>query len=214
MCVYQVPDAVPSPLVTAALSAQVHAAPFTTDTHPSRKGMMHACMNLGVRVAGKGDKRRNLRAGLPRVTTMEGGKPVGAGLARLPGRLTAELVLRSPQFMSCLGLYEIDLRGGQQRGGGSADLARGLAQRPTTGAASRKDMRCIRVLLTARACRDHRQQDCSDRELGSHRGAAWGVAAGHWVKAGSFEPSGGIHAPWAATEPVLIVLPRRTSLTA
>ena len=37
----------------------------------------------------------------------------GAGALgpRLVGRLTAELVLRSPQYMSCVKYYEIDLRG-------------------------------------------------------------------------------------------------------
>lgn len=30
---------------------------------------------------------------------------------RLAGRLTAELVLRSPQYMNCVKEYEIDLRG-------------------------------------------------------------------------------------------------------
>ena len=32
--------------------------------------------------------------------------------ARLAGRLTAELILRSPQYMSAVKDYEIDLRGG------------------------------------------------------------------------------------------------------
>lgn len=36
---------------------------------------------------------------------------VGAPLGpRILGRLTAELVLRSPQYMNCVGEYEIDLR--------------------------------------------------------------------------------------------------------
>ena len=30
---------------------------------------------------------------------------------RLAGRLTAELILRSPQYMNCVKEYEIDLRG-------------------------------------------------------------------------------------------------------
>lgn len=30
---------------------------------------------------------------------------------RLAGRLTAELILRSPQYMSCVHLYHLDLRG-------------------------------------------------------------------------------------------------------
>ncbi len=30
---------------------------------------------------------------------------------RLAGRLTAELILRSPQYMNCVKDYEIDLRG-------------------------------------------------------------------------------------------------------
>jgi len=30
---------------------------------------------------------------------------------RLAGRLTAELILRSPQYMNCVNDYEIDLRG-------------------------------------------------------------------------------------------------------
>ena len=36
----------------------------------------------------------------------------GAMGARLAGRLTAELILRSPQYMSAVKDYEIDLRGG------------------------------------------------------------------------------------------------------
>ncbi|KAG2435624.1 hypothetical protein HXX76_006827 [Chlamydomonas incerta] len=36
--------------------------------------------------------------------------PAPAG-PRLPGRLTAELIMRSPQYMSCIKFYEIDLRG-------------------------------------------------------------------------------------------------------
>jgi hypothetical protein len=35
------------------------------------------------------------------------GAPLGP---RILGRLTAELVLRSPQYMNCVGEYEIDLR--------------------------------------------------------------------------------------------------------
>ena len=35
----------------------------------------------------------------------------GALGVRLAGRLTAELVLRSPQYMSCCKDYELDLRG-------------------------------------------------------------------------------------------------------
>uniref|UniRef100_A0A061SG86 Uncharacterized protein n=1 Tax=Tetraselmis sp. GSL018 TaxID=582737 RepID=A0A061SG86_9CHLO len=30
---------------------------------------------------------------------------------RLAGRLTAELILRSPQYMNCCKMYEIELRG-------------------------------------------------------------------------------------------------------
>jgi hypothetical protein len=42
---------------------------------------------------------------------------LGASLtaARLGGKLTADLVLRSPQYMNCLGEYEIDLRGKEKR---------------------------------------------------------------------------------------------------
>lgn len=40
----------------------------------------------------------------------EGPRPAPVG-ARLPGRLTAELIMRSPQYMSCIKQYEIDLRG-------------------------------------------------------------------------------------------------------
>lgn len=36
---------------------------------------------------------------------------VGALGPRLAGRLTAELIMRSPQYMNCINLYEIDLRG-------------------------------------------------------------------------------------------------------
>lgn len=35
----------------------------------------------------------------------------GALGPRLPGRLTPELILRSPQYMDCLQKYELDLRG-------------------------------------------------------------------------------------------------------
>ncbi|KAG2501609.1 hypothetical protein HYH03_000114 [Edaphochlamys debaryana] len=38
-------------------------------------------------------------------------RPVPPAGPRLPGRLTAELISRSPQYMSCLKQYEIDLRG-------------------------------------------------------------------------------------------------------
>ncbi|MEW5304172.1 MAG: hypothetical protein WDW38_003539 [Sanguina aurantia] len=40
-------------------------------------------------------------------------RPTGAGALgpRLIGRLTAELILRSPQYMSCVKMYELDLRG-------------------------------------------------------------------------------------------------------
>ena len=43
---------------------------------------------------------------------------LGASLtsARLGGKLTADLVMRSPQYMNCLGEYEIDLRGKEGRG--------------------------------------------------------------------------------------------------
>lgn len=37
--------------------------------------------------------------------------PAGALGARLAGRLTAELIARSKQYMSCIGMYEIDMRG-------------------------------------------------------------------------------------------------------
>ena len=43
------------------------------------------------------------------------GLMAGAGAGslgpRLAGRLTAELILRSPQYMNCCKDYEIDLRG-------------------------------------------------------------------------------------------------------
>lgn len=42
---------------------------------------------------------------------MEARAGAGALGPRLAGRLTAELVLRSPQYMSCVKYYEIDLRG-------------------------------------------------------------------------------------------------------
>ncbi len=40
-------------------------------------------------------------------------RPSGAGALgpRLAGRLTAELILRSRQYMSCISQYEVDLRG-------------------------------------------------------------------------------------------------------
>lgn len=42
---------------------------------------------------------------------MDGRAGAGALGPRLAGRLTAELILRSPQYMSCVKDYEIDLRG-------------------------------------------------------------------------------------------------------
>ncbi|GLC40560.1 hypothetical protein PLESTB_000045000 [Pleodorina starrii] len=41
---------------------------------------------------------------------MEARPAAGVG-PRLPGRITAELIMRSPQYMSCIKQYEIDLRG-------------------------------------------------------------------------------------------------------
>ncbi|PNH08090.1 U2 small nuclear ribonucleoprotein A' [Tetrabaena socialis] len=38
-------------------------------------------------------------------------RPQASQGPRLPGRITAELIMRSPQYMSCIKLYEIDLRG-------------------------------------------------------------------------------------------------------
>eukprot|EP00879_Flechtneria_rotunda_P022090 GHRR01023308.1.p1 GENE.GHRR01023308.1~~GHRR01023308.1.p1 ORF type:complete len:121 (+),score=13.30 GHRR01023308.1:175-537(+) len=38
-------------------------------------------------------------------------RPSGSLGPRLAGRLTADLIMRSPQYMSCIKLYEIDLRG-------------------------------------------------------------------------------------------------------
>ena len=63
---------------------------------------------------------------------MDGGPPLG-GLPPPPptGRLTPDLILRAPQFMNCLGDYEIDLRGalffGAAGGDRSAQLALALA---------------------------------------------------------------------------------------
>jgi hypothetical protein len=52
---------------------------------------------------------------------MDTARPGGApGAPRLLGRLTAELISRSPQYMSCISNYEIDLRGGWCRGGRAA----------------------------------------------------------------------------------------------
>jgi hypothetical protein len=44
---------------------------------------------------------------------MDGPKNIAAGAigSRIAGRLTADLILRSPQYMSCVGEYHIDLRG-------------------------------------------------------------------------------------------------------
>ena len=43
---------------------------------------------------------------------MEPGRVAAGSLGpRLAGRLTAELILRSPQYMNCVKEYEIDLRG-------------------------------------------------------------------------------------------------------
>ncbi len=56
---------------------------------------------------------------------------------RLAGRLTAELILRSPQYMNCVKQYEIDLRGAHHArpgGRGSGMSAQGLlvGQRQTS----------------------------------------------------------------------------------
>lgn len=40
-------------------------------------------------------------------------RPAGSLGPRLAGRLTAELINRSPQYMNCVRHYEIDLRGRQ-----------------------------------------------------------------------------------------------------
>lgn len=43
---------------------------------------------------------------------MDPGRVAAGSLGpRLAGRLTAELILRSPQYMNCVKEYEIDLRG-------------------------------------------------------------------------------------------------------
>lgn len=42
---------------------------------------------------------------------MDGRTGAGSLGVRLAGRLTAELILRSPQYMSCVKDYELDLRG-------------------------------------------------------------------------------------------------------
>ena len=46
-----------------------------------------------------------------------GNRTIAAGAlgSRLAGRLTADLVLRSPQYMSCVNEYEIDLRGKKRK---------------------------------------------------------------------------------------------------
>lgn len=41
---------------------------------------------------------------------MEGAKPPGALGPRIIGRLTPELILRSPQYMNPVNQYEIDMR--------------------------------------------------------------------------------------------------------
>jgi hypothetical protein len=46
---------------------------------------------------------------------------------RLLGRLTAELIHRSPQYMSCISNYEIDLRGEQPAGCSGGSVAAGNA---------------------------------------------------------------------------------------
>ena len=55
---------------------------------------------------------------------------------RLAGRLTAELILRSPQYMNCVKEYEIDLRG-------------------ACGAALRKQARMLLLMASVRAARLH-----------------------------------------------------------
>lgn len=92
-------------------------------------------------------------------------RPAGAGLARLPGRLTAELILRSPQYMSCIKLYELDLRGVCLRSAAWAYNAPFSAHRPSPGAG--------------------REQDRGHREPGRHRGADHGRSLLRWAWDGS-----------------------------
>ena len=63
----------------------------------AKTGKKHSCTTL------------QLRAGaVSRPFSKMGSQPLGP---RLAGRLTAELIMRSPQYMSCANQYELDLRG-------------------------------------------------------------------------------------------------------
>jgi hypothetical protein len=76
---------------------------------------------------------------------------LGALGPRLAGRLTAELILRCPQYMNCLKQYEIDLRGA-----------------PPLDHARRCAVRCVpRAFALTLLCR---QQDWHYREHGCDRG--------------------------------------------
>ena len=78
--------------------------------------------------------------------------PVGP---RLAGRLTAELILRSPQYMSCVGYYELDLRG---EFGNKKRLVR-------------VSPACCRPDTQKHTASARRQQDRRHREPGRHAGA-------------------------------------------
>jgi len=76
---------------------------------------------------------------------MQGGGAVSG--PRLLGRLTAELIHRSPQYMSCISNYEIDLRG----------EGCGTGQRRVVLVGARSSVRCRCAAL----CIDRRLQRCS-----------------------------------------------------
>lgn len=104
---------------------------------------------------------------------------------RLLGRLTAELIQRSPQYMSCINNYEIDLRGAGFDAGYAALCGLVVLQ---CAHASRFDVAARCCVLRARSLRsfalfthcqglmlarlNRRQQDRRHREPRRDRGAA------------------------------------------
>jgi hypothetical protein len=68
-------------------------------------------------------------------------RPPAALGPRLAGRLTAELIGRSPQYMNCVQLYEIDLRGelgGEGVGGAAHGGRRSVVRRALMCAAEQR----------------------------------------------------------------------------
>lgn len=133
---------------------------------------------------------------------MADARPAAGSLGpRLAGRLTAELMLRSPQYMSAIKLYEIDLRGA-----GALDRVAAAAGGPLACACARPLTRAgthVTVLC--------RQQDSGHREPGHHPGACAAWACG---RERACTQASSIRTTPQPSPLCACVLPRRTSLTA